>query len=157
MANRLTSAECARLGSLAASLDCAQVRVYRSDRRGFGRLLRRIVLWLSRNRAIALGNHIFLPARQEDDVATLAHEVTHCRQYQAWGPWTYYSRGAAAQLRHLLHRTLGVGASPYHYTAIPGRPFQSYGMEQQGQIVEDCFRGHPDAQALSPYRPGRSA
>jgi hypothetical protein len=29
-------------------------------------------------------------------------------------------------------------------------------MEQQGQIVEDCFRGHPGAQALSPFQPGRS-
>jgi uncharacterized protein DUF4157 len=156
MASRLTSAECVCLGSLAASLDCGRVRVYRSDRQGFERVLRRLVLWLSRNRAIALGNHIFLPTRQEDDVATLAHEVTHCRQYQAWGPWTYYRRGAAAQLRHLLHRTLGVGSSPYRYTAVPGRPFQSYGMEQQGQIVEDCFRGHPDAQAVSPFRPGHS-
>jgi Domain of unknown function (DUF4157) len=157
MASRLTSAECVRLGSLAASLDCDRVRVYRSDREGFGRLLRRLVLSLSRNRAIALGNHIFLPARQEDDVATLAHEVTHCRQYQAWGAWIYFSRGAAAQLRHLLHRTLGVGSSPYRYTAVPGRPFQSYGMEQQGQIVEDCFRGNPDAQAISPFQPGHSA
>jgi Domain of unknown function (DUF4157) len=155
MASRLTSAECARLGSLAASLDCGRVRVHRSHDQGFGRLLRRVVLALSRNRAIALGNHIFLPSREEDDVATLAHEVTHCRQYQAWGAWTYYSRGAAAQLRHLLHRTLGVGSSPYHYT--PGRPFQLYGMEQQGQIVEDSFRGHPEAQAISPFRPGQSA
>jgi hypothetical protein len=157
MASRLTSAECTRLGSLAASLDCERVRVYRRGRRGFARFLRRAVLALSRNRAIALGNHIFLPDRQENDVATLAHEVTHCRQYQAWGPWTYYTRGAAAQLRHLLHRTLGVGSSPYRYTAVPGRPFQSYGMEQQGQIVEDCFRGHPAAQAISPFQPGQSA
>jgi hypothetical protein len=27
-------------------------------------------------------------------------------------------------------------------------------MEQQGQIVEDCFRGDRAALAVSPYRPG---
>jgi hypothetical protein len=26
-------------------------------------------------------------------------------------------------------------------------------MEQQGQIVEDCFNGDPVAAGLSPYRP----
>jgi hypothetical protein len=104
-----------------------------------------------------LGNHIFLPARQEQDLAVLAHEVTHCRQYQDWGALTYFSRGAVTQLRDLLHRTLGIGSSPYRYRPVPGRPFQSYGMEQQGQIVEDSFRGHPVAQAISPFQPGPAA
>jgi len=30
-------------------------------------------------------------------------------------------------------------------------------MEQQGQIVEDCFRGYPDALTISPIRPGTLA
>ena len=88
--------------------------------------------------------------------SVLAHELTHCGQYQAWGPLKYFTKGAIAQLRHLLFRTLRIGSSPYWYRFEPGKPFEAYGMEQQGQIVEDCFRGHPAAQALSPFQPGRS-
>lgn len=116
-------------------------------------MIRRLVLRASRNRAVALGNHIFLPDRCEGDLAVLAHELTHCGQYQAWGPATYFGRGAAAQLRHLLYCTLKVGSSPYPYRADPGKPFAAYGMEQQGQIVEDCFRGDAVAGAISPFRP----
>ncbi len=74
-------------------------------------------------------------------MGVLAHELTHCGQYQAWGPLTYYTRGASEQLRALLHRSFGVGRSPYDYRLEPGKPFESYGMEQQAQIVEDAFRG----------------
>jgi Domain of unknown function (DUF4157) len=157
MSHRLTSTECARLGSLASSLDCNRVRIYRHNASGARKLLRALVLGLSRGRAIALGNHIFLPDRHEQDLAVLAHEVTHCRQFQAWGAWTYFSRGAAAQLRDLIYRTTRIGSSPYWYDAVAGQPFQAYGMEQQGQIVEDCFRGHPVAQAISPFQPGQRA
>jgi Domain of unknown function (DUF4157) len=157
MPTGLSPRECAALGTLTASLDCGRVRVYRSAARGASGWLRRVVLLLSRGRAIALGNHVFLPDRQEQDLAVLAHEVTHCRQYQEWGGLSYFSRGALTQVRDLLHRTLGIGSSPYRYRPEAGRPFQSYGMEQQGQIVEDCFRGHPVAQALSPFQPGPTA
>ena len=44
------------------------------------------------------------------------------------------------QLRDLMHRALGIGRSPYEYELEAGRPFESYGMEQQAQIVEDSFR-----------------
>jgi hypothetical protein len=111
------------------------------------------VLWASRGRAIALGNHVFLPDRCAGDLATLAHELTHCGQYQAWGFWRYFTRGAAAQLRDLLHRTLRIGRSPYAYRLEDGKPFDAYGMEQQGQIVEDSFRGDRAALAVSPFRP----
>jgi hypothetical protein len=157
MSTRLSPRECKALGSLAANLDCSRVRVYRSAAPDASALVRRVVLLLSRGRAIALGNHVFLPARHERDLAVLAHEVTHCRQYQEWGALIYFGRGALTQLRDLLHRTLGVGANPYRYRAVPGQPFQSYGMEQQGQIVEDCFRGHPVARAISPFQPGPTA
>jgi hypothetical protein len=157
MSTRLSPRECKALGTLAANLDCGRVRVYRSAAPGASGLLRRVVLLLSRGRAIALGNRVFLPDRHEQDLAVLAHEVTHCRQYQEWGALTYFSRGAATQVRDLLHRILGIGSSPYRYRPVPGRPFQSYGMEQQGQIVEDCFRGHPVAQAISPFQPGPTA
>jgi hypothetical protein len=107
------------------------------------------VLGLSLGRAVALGNHVFLPARCEGDLATLAHEATHCAQYQAWGPWRYFTRGAAAQLRDLAFRVLGVGRSPYAYVAAPGRQFDEYGMEQQAQIVEDALRGSAAARAIT--------
>lgn len=154
-AERLTPLECTRLGTLASSLDCSRVRLYRRDEGGIG-LLRRLVLWGSRNRAVALGNHVFLPDGCHHDLALLAHEVTHCGQYQTWGPVRYFTHGIADQLRELAYRTLRLGSSPYWYRLEPGKPFDAYGMEQQGQIVEDCFRGHPGAQSVSPFRPHRS-
>jgi Domain of unknown function (DUF4157) len=152
----LTGQECERLGTLAASLDCSRIRIYRTTARGAKGLLRRAILRLSGGRAIALGNHIFLPDRHHDDLAVLAHELTHCLQYQSWGPLHYFSRGAVVQLRDLLYRTVGIGSSAYRYQAVPGRPFQAYGMEQQGQIVEDCFRGQPLARTISPFQPGEA-
>jgi uncharacterized protein DUF4157 len=152
-AERLTPAECAQLGSLASAVDCRKVRLYREDR-GISGMARSAVLRLSGGRAVALGNHVFLPDRCRRDLPVLAHELTHCGQYQAWGPWAYLSRGAATQLRDLLHRTLRLGTSPYRYHPESAKPFGAYGMEQQGQIVEDCFRGHPAAQEISPFHPG---
>jgi hypothetical protein len=154
-AYRLTSEEHAALGNLGSAVDCRRVRLYRGGVGGASGLLRDLVLRLSRNRAIALGNHVFLPDRCEGDVAVLAHELTHCGQYQAWGFWRYYRRGLATQIRDLLHRTVKLGSSPYGYSPEPSKPFEAYGMEQQGQIVEDCFRGNPVARAISPFRPGR--
>ena len=151
--DRLTPDERARLGSLATRVDCGRVRLHRSSHAGLSSTLRWAVLWASRGRAVALGNHVFLPDRCAGDLAILAHELTHCGQYQAWGRLRYFSRGAAAQLRDLLHRGLGIGASPYRYRLEPGKPFESYGMEQQGQIVEDSYRGDSGALAVSPYRP----
>jgi len=153
---RLTPSECAELGTLAAAVDCRRVRLYRGGTTGAAGLLRDLVLRLSRNRAIALGNHVFLPQSCDRDLPVLAHELTHCAQYQAWGALAYFGRGVAAQARELLHRKAGIGSSPYRYTADPGKPFTAYGMEQQGQIVEDCFRGHPTARAISPFQPGRA-
>jgi hypothetical protein len=155
-AERLTPTECAELGTLAAALDCSRVRLYRSGASGATNLLRKTVLWLSSNRAVALGNHVFLPQGCDRDLPVLAHELTHCAQYQSWGPLAYFRKGIAAQARELLYRKAGIGSSPYRYTADPNRPFTAYGMEQQGQIVEDCFRGHPPARAISPFQPGQA-
>ena len=140
---------CAAIGELPLSVDWSLVRLYGTACGGRVNLVRRAVLALSRGRAVALGNHVFLPARCEGDLATLAHEAIHCAQYQAWGPWRYFARGAAAQLRDLAHRLLGVGRGPYAYTAAPGRPFDAYGMEQQAQIVEDALRGSAAARAIT--------
>jgi hypothetical protein len=155
-AERLTPSECAELGTLSAALDCSLVRLYRSGTRGTAGAVRRLVLWLSGNRAVALGNQVFLPQRCERDLPVLAHELTHCAQYQSWGTLAYFGKGITAQVRELLYRKTGIGRSPYRYTADPNKPFTAYGMEQQGQIVEDCFRGHQPARAISPFQPGRT-
>ena len=140
------------LGTLAARVDLSRVRLHRAHpERPDG--LRRAVLWASRGRAVTLGNHVFLPDDSAREVPVLAHEVTHCGQYQNWGPLAYFGRGAITQLRDLLHRRFGLGESPYTYQVEMGKPFEAYGMEQQGQIVEDCFRGDPAALAVSPFRP----
>lgn len=154
-ADRLTPAECTKLGSLATAVDCSRVRLYRAGVGGASGLARDLVLRLSRNRPIALGNRVFLPDHCEGDLPLLAHELTHCGQYQAWGPLRYYGRGLATQVRDLLHRAAKIGCSQYQYWPEPSQPFDAYGMEQQGQIVEDCFRGDPKAGAISPYQPGR--
>jgi hypothetical protein len=151
---RLSQNEQADLGNLGSTVDCDRVRLYRSGARGGAGLIRAAVLLLSLGRPVALGNHVFLPEHCESDLPTLAHELTHCGQYQAWGPWRYFSRGFVAQVRDLFYRTMGLGSSPYRYQHEPKKPFSAYGMEQQGQIVEDCFRGHPSAEAISPFHPG---
>ena len=111
-------------------------------------LVRLVVLGASRGRAIALGNRVFIPDRHEGNLAVLAHELTHCGQYQAWGPIRYFAQGAREQLRHLFYRKLGLGSSPYHYQVKPGKPFTSYGMEQQAQMVEDRFRSRQQGHAM---------
>lgn len=120
--------------------DWSRVRLYRAGCGGASGWLRRLVLRASRNRAVALGNRVFLPDRCDGDLGVLVHELTHCAQYQAWGPGVYFARGMITQLRELVHRTLRVGSSPYSYREKPGKPFRSYGMEQQAQMVEDRFR-----------------
>jgi hypothetical protein len=59
----------------------------------------------------------------------------------------YFARGLREQLRYARWRRLGTGANPYHWRP-DARPFEAYGMEQQGKIVEDAFRGNRDAQRL---------
>lgn len=149
----LTAEEHVHLASLAARVDLDRVRLHRGRTRGAAGALRHIVLRLSRGRAVTLGNHVFLPDRCAGDLALLAHELTHCGQYQSWGAWRYFRRGFVAQFRDLAYRTFGVGESPYRYRVEAGKPFDAYGMEQQGQIVEDSFRGDAAALAVSPYRP----
>jgi hypothetical protein len=127
--------ERARLAVLLPELDCGLVRLYRGDETGWRRPFRRLVLWASGGRAVALGNHVFPPPRWGREPAVVAHELTHCAQYQAWGGWVYFARGAAAQARYLIHRTTGFCESPYRYRIQPGKPFEGYGMEEQAQMV----------------------
>jgi hypothetical protein len=136
----LTELERTVTDAIPVRVDLSRVRLYQDDCRGAAGWLRRLVLGASRNRAVALGNHVFLPDRCQNDPAVLVHELTHCGQYQAWGPAIYFARGIAAQTRELLYRRLGVGSSPYLYQVKASRPFESYGMEQQAQMAEDRFR-----------------
>lgn len=108
---------------------------------------RAAVLLMSGGRAVTLGRHVFLPDAQAQDAAVLAHELEHCRQYDAWGPARYYACGALEQLQHLLSR-VGLTRDPYDWRRVPIRDFHRYGMEQQGQLVEDAYRGDPAARAI---------
>lgn len=144
----LTERERAVLREIHGDIESLGVRV----RREGGDALRAVVLFLSRGRAIALGRNVFVPSGQEKDAAILAHELMHCRQYEEWGPLRYYSRGVVEQARHLLSR-LGMARSPYDWRNAPRRRFEEYGMEQQGQLVEDACRGDPIARAI--VMPGR--
>ena len=136
----LSETERRAIAAIPFEADWSRVRLYRPGCGGAAGWLRRLVLQASRNRAVALGNRVFLPDRCEQDLGVLAHELTHCAQYQAWGAGVYFARGAITQLRELMHRTLGLGSSPYSYRVKPGKPFKAYGMEQQAQMVEDRFR-----------------
>ena len=109
--------------------------------------MRSFVLMLSRGRAIALGRNVFVPDGQDEDVAVLAHELMHCRQYEEWGPVRYYARGLVEQTKHLLSR-VGITRNPYDWRGVPRRTFAEYGMEQQGQLVEDACRGDPIAREI---------
>ncbi len=145
---RVGKREWEALAHVPLPLDPERVRLYRAGCGGPAGLVRRAVLGLSGGRAVALGDRVFLPERCGADPAVLAHELTHCAQYQAWGPLRYYLRGATAQLRELGHRLFGLGGSQYAWRHEPGKPFDAYGMEQQGQIVEDSLRGHARAREV---------
>jgi hypothetical protein len=149
---RIATDEMAGLGTLADGLDWRRVRLHRGAGDRGSQLLRSLVLRLSGGRAVALGNDVFLPDWCCRSIPVLAHELTHCAQYQRWGPARYLLRALADRLRELRHLA-GLGPNPYHYRWEPEKPFDAYGMEQQGQIVEDCFHGDQNAAAISPYRP----
>ena len=144
---RLTAAEAEALAGLPLPVDLTRIRLHRGAGGRAHRALRALVLGCTGDRAIALGNQVFLPDACCRSLPVLAHEVTHCAQYQAWGAMRYYLRGARDRLRELRHRG-GLGPSPYDYTAEAAKPFEAYGMEQQGQIVEDWIRGSARAAAL---------
>jgi len=144
---RVTDDEARALGDLPLRVDLSRVRIHRGGGGRAARGLRRAVLSCTRGRGIALGNHVFLPDDCRQSLPVLAHELTHCAQYQAWGPVRYYWRAIGDRIRELRHRR-GLGISPYDYSSESPKPFELYGMEQQGQIVEDWFRGLASAREL---------
>lgn len=127
-----------------------RVRVCRKP----GDPFRRAVLFLSGGRGVTLGYRIYLPDWCADDPAVLAHELEHVRQFEEWGPIRYYARGVREQAQYLLWR-MGLATDPYDWRRAGIRPFDEYGMEQQGQLVEDAARG--DEVALRVTRRGRTA
>ncbi len=140
----LTGEERDALSAACTGIDPDRVHLHRAP----GDLLRGLVLFLSRGRAVTLGRHVFLPEARASDLALLAHELTHCRQYEEWGFFRYYRRGVLEQARHLLSR-FGAAADPYDWRRGPPRRVEEYGMEQQGQLVEDAYRGDPTARAIA--------
>jgi hypothetical protein len=143
----LTEEETRALRGLPLPVDLSRVRIHRGEGGRAARALRAFVLRCSRGRSIALGNDVFLPDDCCDSLPVLAHELTHCGQYQAWGAFRYYTRAIADRIRELRYRR-GLGASPYEYRMDQVKPFEQYGMEQQGQIVEDWFRGQASGPEL---------
>ena len=142
----LIAAERELLESFRDSIDLDRVRIYHGRS-----LLGRMVIRLTRGAAIALGYRVFIP--REITLPVMAHELAHVCQYRQWGALRYLARGAWNQivLRTLLRRDV------YRWEPVPGKPFAEYGMEQQGQIVQDCFDVNSPrrtvAQHLSPYKP----
>lgn len=97
---------------------------------------------------MTLGQDIYLPDKDAHDVPTLAHEITHAGQYQTWGAGKYYKEAMKDRMAE------AEGGDPY---ALPSplpsdKSFDSYGMEQQGQIVQNCFSGQGSCD-VSPYHP----
>lgn len=104
-----------------------------------------------RGLAMAPNGHVYFhPADHREDFsraglsqqAWFMHEMTHVWQHQC---------GACVWLRGLLNRRYG------YLPFDPSRPFSSYGVEQQGDIVQDYFtlmRGGPvpGAPPLAAYR-----
>ena len=139
--DRLSPDERARLGSLTARVDCDRVRLHRISRPGAAGALRSVILWASRGRAVALGNHVFLPDALRDrpghpgarahplrpisGVGAVALLCSRCRPRSSASSCTDAPAWARART---------------HYRMEEGKPFEAYGMEQQGQIVEDSFR-----------------
>ena len=142
----LVSSERELLHCFGGTIDLDRVRIYNSRS-----LLGRVIIGLTRGAAIALGYRIFIP--RDITLPVMAHELAHVCQYQEWGALRYLARGAWNQivLRVLLGRDV------YGWEPKEGKPFSEYGMEQQGQIVQDCFDVHSprraDAERLSPFSP----
>jgi hypothetical protein len=123
------------------------------------------VEWLHDNRALTLGNFIFVPYGPDASlgaIGTLAHEVTHSIQYQNLGTELAFSILGVEWVQDWMYRNWGVGSSPYEwekqYAADPGREFRNYTLEGQAQMVGDCFGGqglYQLACRTSPYGPGR--
>jgi hypothetical protein len=130
---------------MCARIDCNAANILTEGR------FHSFVMKVSGGRAVTLGNNIYSPrelsATNVGDVALAAHELTHVGQFQSWGRARYYSRALGDRATELR------GGNPYDWRSTGLTKFSSFGMEQQGQIVQDCFLGSSSACGISPYRP----
>jgi RHS repeat-associated protein len=133
----LSDKERTDLGKLCRQADCSKIHVYRgNDGRG-ANALRSAVLKTSGGRSVTLGNNIYLSDRDANSRSALAHEATHAWQYQLLGGSEWLRRAVNDRVWE------ATGGNPYEYR-LNGRPFSQYntdGLEQQAQIVEDCVSG----------------
>ena len=122
------------------AFDCSRVRLYGSRCSGVPGLVRLVVLVASRGRAIALGNRVFIPDPHEGNLAVLAHELTHCGQYQAWGPVRYFARGALASSCAICSTESWARLQPL---PLPGRAGQAVHIVRHGTAGADGGRQVP--------------
>jgi RHS repeat-associated protein len=150
----LNDAERQALGNLCKRRPdiCAKARIYTSSDPNLS-LLASLVGAMTRatNRPFTPGTVIFIPESREGDVALLAHELTHVGQFLDWGATAFVAAGIRSMTRDFL------GMQVYE---IPGVDplvslrFGQWGMEQQGSIVQNCFRRpFTISCTVSPYRP----
>ncbi len=114
-------------------MDCNKIDVRRGGDDPVTNLIRKAVLYFSGNRSVTLGNAIYLSNAQANDLATLIHEAVHVGQAQGVGLRRFLDAGLGAREQEL------VGLDPYAY--VPGKEFNTYQLEQQAQITEDCAKG----------------
>lgn len=100
---------------------------------------------------IALGYQIHFRAAGNPSITGLAHELTHVFQYDRI---FLRNGGRYAAYFMALHALPG---SPYKltYPLDPGRAWTSYNLEQQADIVRDCFRSPSisNSCSVSPFNP----
>jgi hypothetical protein len=78
------------------------------------------------------------PGVDVEKQALFMHEATHLFQYHTLGMW-------------VVTRRLWEGGN-YDYVIEPGKPFDQYGIEQMGQIVQDFYLlRHGKRRKKSPY------
>lgn len=135
-----------KLGNMCRNIDCNAADIVSAGPS------HAVVMKISGGRAVTLGNKIYVSRALDpgnlQDVSLAAHELTHVGQFQVGGAGAYYAKGIGARISELL------GGNPYDWKGRKPGLFSSYGLEQQAQIVGDCFRGIGVACSISPYRPG---
>jgi RHS repeat-associated protein len=113
----LTDEEIKQLGNLCNAVDCSKV----------------VVIDTPFDRSLTLGHTIFLSSSDEGNLSVLAHEMAHVARYEQYGTLRYIKDGVIAQWHYSTGKS-----DPYVYSGLlDGRSFFNYGIEQQGQMVED--------------------
>jgi hypothetical protein len=146
----LSEEERRKLGTTCEKVDCDKVDVHRGNDGRIRNAVRKAMMFFSGGRSVTLGNHVYLGDDDAQSIPVLSHEVTHVGQYQQWGVLKYYGLGIGARISERL------GGDPYSLpNPLPlGVPFINYGMEQQAQIVQNCFASLIGCY-VSPYQPPR--